>query len=64
MKKTKTLPAFTGYPKKGALAQFIFEYEPEGIAECRRFRAQLVRALNQSQGARWVEARNPSKSAR
>ena len=55
--KTKPLPPFTGFrPKKGPLAQFIFDHEPEGIREGRKFRRQLVRVLNKASGVRWIEA--------
>lgn len=38
---------------KTALARFIFENEPGGIKENARWRAQLVRVLNECSGFRW-----------
>ena len=55
--KTKVLPPFYYRRRhKSALAKFIFDHEPETIDGSRKFRALLVRVLNEAQGARWVEA--------
>lgn len=56
--KTKPLPAFR-YRRRhtSALAKFIFDHEPELITSSNKFRRDLVRVLNTSQGVRWVESR-------
>lgn len=53
---TKPLPLFTSYrPRKGPLAQFVYDYEPEGKREADRFRRQLARILSTApKGDKWI----------